>query len=141
MRAINPRCWSTVRYSNSRGSSVNKARVFLAAIGLRSRSWPQMRMEPRVGGIMPARQRRVVVLPAPLGPTRPRTSPGWTEKDTSLTATNSPYNLVNESTSIMSVLGSLAVAGPGVKESDFRELSGSAGQQYDKKAGHFTQPF
>ena len=45
-------------------------RVFAA------RSWPQMRTVPRVGGMMPARQRSVVVLPAPLGPTRPSTSPG-----------------------------------------------------------------
>src|ERR1035437_2713860 len=51
-------------------------------------------MLPRVGGIMPARQRRVVVLPAPLGPTRPITSPGWTSRSSSFTATNSPYSLV-----------------------------------------------
>ena len=37
-------------------------------------------MLPRVGGMIPARQRNVVVLPAPLGPTRPMTSPGCTEK-------------------------------------------------------------
>src|SRR5450756_2407697 len=59
-------------------------------------------MLPRVGGIIPARQRSVVVLPAPLGPTSPMTSPGCTSKSSSFTATNSPYNLVRALTWIIS---------------------------------------
>src|SRR5438552_2911655 len=60
-----------------------------------------MRIAPRVGGMMPARQRKVVVLPAPFGPTSPMTSPGRTVKDRSLTAASSLYSLVSPSTSIM----------------------------------------
>ena len=63
-----------------------KASCFLASIGSRTMSWPATRTVPRDGGMMPARQRSVVVLPAPFGPTRPSTSPGWREKDNSLTA-------------------------------------------------------
>ena len=33
----------------------------------------------------------VVVLPAPLGPSNAKTSPGWTSKLMSSTATKSPY--------------------------------------------------
>ena len=58
-------------------------------------------MLPRVGGIIPARQRSVVVLPAPLGPTSPITSPGCTSKSSSFTATNSPYSFVSASTWII----------------------------------------
>ena len=45
---------------------------------------------PPLRGMMPARQRSVVVFPAPLGPTRPSTSPGRTANDRSRTAVNSP---------------------------------------------------
>src|SRR5436190_21595068 len=51
--------------------------------------------------MMPDRHRRVVVLPAPFGPTRPNTSPGRTTNDRFSTATNSSYNFVNPSTSII----------------------------------------
>src|SRR2546425_10408230 len=51
--------------------------------------------------MMPDKQRSVVVLPAPFGPTNPNTSPGRTVKDKSLTAGNLSYSLVNPSTSIM----------------------------------------
>src|SRR5579871_4049568 len=60
-----------------------------------------MRIPPRVGGIIPARQRSVVVFPAPFGPTRPITSPGCTVNDSSFTATKSPYNLVSAATLII----------------------------------------
>src|SRR5580658_6941095 len=69
-------------------------------MGCCAKSKPPMRTPPRVGGMMPDRQRRVVVLPAPLGPTKPMTSPERTEKDKSFTAVKSPYNLVNPATSI-----------------------------------------
>ena len=55
---------------------------------------------PAVGGRMPAMVRSVVVLPAPLGPTRPRMSPARTSKLRSLTAVRSPYVLENPSTRI-----------------------------------------
>jgi hypothetical protein len=41
-------------------------------------SCPATTILPLVGEMMPARQRSVVVLPAPLGPTSPRISPGAT---------------------------------------------------------------
>src|SRR6185436_8788344 len=66
-----------------------------------ARSSPAMRAEPRVAGMMPDKQRSVVVLPAPFGPTNPRTSPVRTTNDKSLTAGNLSYSLVNPSTSIM----------------------------------------
>ena len=89
-RATKFRCCSTVRWSNSRGSSGKKASRRLAATGSDLRSTPPMRTAPKVAGMMPVAQRRVVVLPAPLGPTRPMTSPGRTVKERSCTAVNSP---------------------------------------------------
>src|SRR5438132_1038628 len=53
----------------------------LAATGSRSMSCPPTRIVPPAGRTMPARLRSVVVLPAPLGPTRPSTSPGARPKD------------------------------------------------------------
>jgi hypothetical protein len=50
--------------------------------------------------MMPERQRSVVVLPAPFGPTNPMTSPARTEKERSLTAGKSPYNFVRPAASI-----------------------------------------
>src|SRR5438477_12530787 len=58
-------------------------------------------MVPLVGGMIPASERSVVVLPAPFGPMRPITSPGLTENESSVTATKSPYSLVSPSASIM----------------------------------------
>ena len=49
-----------------------------------------MEIEPPVGRMMPARQRSVVVLPAPFGPTSPRISPPGTWKDRSRTAVTAP---------------------------------------------------
>ena len=45
--------------------------------------------------------RIVVVLPAPLGPRKPVTRPGWQVKLTSSTARKLPYVLVSPSTVIM----------------------------------------
>src|ERR1044072_175324 len=60
-----------------------------------------MRHVPAVAGIIPARQRSVVVFPAPFGPTRPSTSPGRTLIDKSCTAVKFPYFFVSPLTSIM----------------------------------------
>src|SRR5437899_838647 len=64
-----------------------KASSRLAATGSRSMSCPPMRIVPAAGRTMPARLRSVVVLPAPLGPTSPSTSPGATLNDRSPTET------------------------------------------------------
>jgi hypothetical protein len=45
--------------------------------------------------------RMVVDLPAPFGPRKPRTSPRWTVKETSFTATFGPNVFVRFSTLIM----------------------------------------
>src|SRR5687767_1191556 len=57
-------------------------------------------MRPPLGIMIPARLRIVVVLPAPLGPTSPRTSPALTAKESPWTAGRSPYSFCNPSTSI-----------------------------------------
>src|SRR5579862_3084227 len=49
------------------------------AIGCRT-SMPNRYAVPRVGGIKPSSTLMVVVLPAPLGPRKPKTSPTWTER-------------------------------------------------------------
>src|SRR6185295_9846638 len=53
-----------------------------------------MLAEPALGVMKPAIMRMVVVLPAPLGPRNPSTSPGCTEKLRSSTATSHWYFLV-----------------------------------------------
>src|SRR5580765_6701612 len=70
-------------------------------MGSRAISAPQIRIVPRVAGMIPARQRSVVVFPAPFGPTNPSTCPDSTVNESSFTATNSPYSLVRASTSII----------------------------------------
>ena len=44
-------------------------------IGSASRSWPATVAEPESGRVSVARMRTIVVLPAPLGPSRPKTEP------------------------------------------------------------------
>ena len=55
----------------------------------------------RVGGVRPTMTRIVVVLPAPFGPRKPVTRPGWQMKLTSSTAAKLPYRRVSPSTLIM----------------------------------------
>ena len=50
--------------------------------------WWAQGIRPEVIGMIPARQRSVEVLPAPLGPTRPRISPAATCRESSSTAVN-----------------------------------------------------
>src|SRR5262245_57256273 len=76
-----------------------KAISRLAGTGCEDRSLPQMRTRPSVSGRMPARHRRVVVLPAPLGPTNPRISPVPTAKVSCDTASRPSYRLESPSTS------------------------------------------
>src|ERR1700730_14892603 len=53
-------------------------------------SAPLNRIEPLVGLSAPAIKLKVVLLPEPLGPIRPRISPGRTSNDTRLTAGKPP---------------------------------------------------
>src|SRR5687768_16452152 len=59
----------------------------LASIGLSTMLWPPTVTSPSVGGMKPVIMRMVVLLPAPLGPRKPNTSPLSTEKETPFTAT------------------------------------------------------
>jgi hypothetical protein len=43
---------------------------------------------------LPVRISTVVVLPAPLGPSKPKTSPGWISKSILFTAWISPYDFL-----------------------------------------------
>src|SRR5689334_20783028 len=70
-------------------------------------SWPAMRTRPLLGATIPVRHRKVVVLPAPFGPTSPSTSVGATENERSSTATKSPYSFVSPVTSIIRSRGDL----------------------------------
>src|SRR5579875_3427128 len=60
-----------------------------------------MRTSPESGATRPAIIATVVVLPAPLGPSRPTVSPAATENDTPSTATFGPYRLARPTTSSM----------------------------------------
>src|SRR6266850_4942295 len=66
-------CWKTKATSRSAGAS-------------RVTSRPPIRIEPRSGISNPAMRRNVVVLPAPVGPSKATNSPSPTVSDRSLTA-------------------------------------------------------
>src|SRR5687768_14771161 len=72
-----------------------------AETGPRAMSTSPTITRPAVGRRKPVIIRMVVVLPAPLGPRRPSTSPGWASKLTSSTATVAPKRLVTPSTSTL----------------------------------------
>src|SRR5215210_1811683 len=63
-------------------------------------SWPSTETLPAVRVRYPSRISTVVVLPAPLGPRRPKTSPRRTSKSMPRTASCSPYDLWRRCTSI-----------------------------------------
>ena len=69
------------------------------------RSKPATRNVPAVGGSRPHSMRKVVDLPAPLAPSRPKISPRATVKLTSSTATNAPKRRVRCSTVITASAG------------------------------------
>src|SRR3989304_5869806 len=64
-----------------------------------------MRAVPDVGSITPVSIEIVWVLPAPLGPSRPKTSPSSTEKLMPLTASKSPYFLTSTPSSRIAGMG------------------------------------
>jgi hypothetical protein len=57
---------------------------------------------PAVGRVSPTMRRRVVDLPAPLGPRKPVTRPGWAVKVAASTAVKVSYRWVTSSTVNMS---------------------------------------
>ena len=76
-----------VRPSNSR-----------TAAGSRATSSPRTSARPESGTSSVARTRTRVVLPAPLGPSRPNTAPSGTTRSTPASATVAPKRLVTPST-------------------------------------------
>src|SRR5579859_4663901 len=72
---------------------------------------PPTTADPEVGAISVPRIRTVVVLPAPLGPRKPNTSPCATLNDTSATAVRVPKSLVRWLTSIAADLAGAAWGG------------------------------
>src|SRR5881409_3063753 len=65
-------------------------------------SSPAKRADPRVGLTVPEITLNSVVLPAPLGPTRPRISPAATDSETSSSARKPPNATPIASSSSMS---------------------------------------
>src|SRR5688572_20598228 len=66
----------------------------------RATSKPCTRAVPEVGEASVQSMLIVVLLPAPLGPRKPKTSPGGTVKDTPRTASTSPKDLTRSTTSM-----------------------------------------
>ncbi len=62
------------------------------------RGSPATEARPELGAIRVPRVRTVVVLPAPFGPRKPKTSPHPTSKETSSNATRSPNRFERIST-------------------------------------------
>jgi hypothetical protein len=69
---------------NAGRSIIAPTRASTASPGVTRR--PSRDVAPRLGRTSPSIIRSVVVLPAPLGPSRPTTRPGSTEKDSASTA-------------------------------------------------------
>jgi hypothetical protein len=82
------------------------------------RGMPATLAEPDVGAISVPRVRTVVVFPAPLGPRKPKTSPGATVNDTSWNAVRSPKRLLRWSTVKAGGLSDRAFSGAGDVMSD-----------------------
>ena len=62
-----------------------------------SRPWKVI--EPAVGGNVPDSMLKIVLLPDPFGPIRPRISPCSTRNETLLTAVKPPKRLISPATS------------------------------------------
>src|SRR5436305_5393315 len=71
----------------------------------RTTACPATRAPPAVGVVSVQSMLIVVVLPAPLGPRKPNTSPGATSKLTPRTACTSPKSLTSSLTSIAGAVG------------------------------------
>src|SRR5207237_680619 len=81
--------------------------------------WPNRRASPASANTSPTRTRRVVVLPAPLGPSRPHTSPWPTAKSRASTASTCPKRLVRPDTAMTaSVIAPAAASARALGEVD-----------------------
>ncbi len=66
------------------------------------------RTMPRVGSVSPSSISTVVVLPAPLGPSSPNTSPARIVRSSESTAVKSPYCLVSRRATMTASSGTSA---------------------------------
>ena len=71
----------------------------MPALAAATGPWPEMRMpssrtSPLSGVTAPEMELKRLLLPAPLGPMRPRISPGWTSKLMSTLAATPPKDLL-----------------------------------------------
>src|ERR1700759_1415751 len=73
-------------------------RLMIRCGGRPASSWPSKVIEPAVGGNVPDSMLKIVLLPDPFGPIRPRISPFSTVNDTLLTARKPPNRLTRPST-------------------------------------------
>src|SRR5664279_4104501 len=74
------------------------------ATGSADDSMPKTRARPEVGRIRSRRVRIAVVLPAPLGPRKPNTSPCSTVRSTSMIPRCEPYDFVSLSVWMIEVI-------------------------------------
>src|SRR5208283_3937108 len=93
---------------------------FRTRVGYRAMSSPATRASPEVGGSSVVSIRTRVVLPAPLGPRSPKTSPRSTSTLTSLTAVKLPKRLQRSLVVIAAEVGSILTP----REGYFRRHSG-----------------
>src|SRR5579871_1764051 len=95
--------------------------IFLRTrVGWRAMSSPATRASPEVGGSRVHSIRTSVVLPAPLGPSSPKTSPRATSKLTPLTAVKLPKRLQRSLVVIAAEPGSILTP----RERDFGSHAG-----------------
>ena len=73
-------------------------RLMIACGARPDSSWPWNFIEPEVGANVPESMLKIVLLPEPFGPIRPRISPCSTLNDTLLTAMKPPNRLTRPST-------------------------------------------
>src|SRR5690242_20784205 len=73
-------------------------RLMIRCGGRPASSWPSNAIEPAVGGNVPESMLKIVLLPDPFGPIRPRISPFSTLNDTLLTARKPPNRFTRPST-------------------------------------------
>src|SRR5205807_5509356 len=94
-----------LRYGTKADSSIMIPTRFKSGSPGRTR-WPSSRASPASANTKPTNTRSVVVLPAPLGPSRPHTSPWATEKSRLSTASTSPKRLVSPETEMTASVNS-----------------------------------
>ena len=92
-------------------------------------SWPATIARPPVGLSTVLKIRRVVVLPAPLGPSSPKIAPGWHSKVTSATALDPAALIVEERLAEMLDLDHDRVPA-GTETRPLTSLGSSAGHQH-----------